>query len=165
MKYTDRLKILAAADIIFIGIMAALFILMEMDRFHNYGLAIAVIVIAGGGCVAASIYSEKGECRKWRRIWKDPVWQTAGYIILAVAFIASLWVFPLHEHLCYLFGPLIMVNALIRDVRYYRYAVRFGMDDLNDVNELAEKYPEAGPLINRKQKTDMESDWMKGNRN
>ena len=46
-----------------------------------------------------------------------------------------------------------MGNALISDIRYYRYAVRFGMDDLNDVNELANKYPEARPLINRKQKS------------
>ena len=32
------------------------------------------------------------------------------------------------------------------------------MDDLNDVNELANKYPEARPMINRKQKTDMEEE-------
>ena len=32
------------------------------------------------------------------------------------------------------------------------------MDGLNDVNELANKYPEARPMINRKQKTDMEEE-------
>lgn len=53
---------------------------------------------------------------------------------------------------------LIMANALIRDSRYYRNAVRFGMDDLNDVNELAIKYPEARPMINRKKKNKAEND-------
>ena len=48
--------------------------------------------------------------------------------------------------------------ALARDIRYYRNAVRFGMDDLKDVNELANKYPEARPLINRKKKTDKEKE-------
>ena len=33
-----------------------------------------------------------------------------------------------------------------------------GMDDLKDVNELANKYPEARPLINRKKKTDKEKE-------
>ena len=53
---------------------------------------------------------------------------------------------------------LIMMNLLIRDIRYYRYAVKYGMDDLNDVNELANKYPEVRPMINRKRKTDMEEE-------
>ena len=57
-----------------------------------------------------------------------------------------------------LIGILIMGNALISDIRYYRNAVRFGMDDLNGVNELANKYPEARPMINRKRKTDMEEE-------
>ena len=46
-----------------------------------------------------------------------------------------------------------MANSLIRDIRYYRNAVRFGMDDLSGVNELANKYPEARSMINRKQKS------------
>ncbi len=53
---------------------------------------------------------------------------------------------------------LVMMNALIRDIRYYRNAVIFCMDDLNDENEPANKYPEARPMINRKQKTDMEKE-------
>ena len=51
-----------------------------------------------------------------------------------------------------------MGNSLIRDIRYYRNAVRYSMDDLKDVNDLANKYPEARPMINRKQKTDMENE-------
>ena len=47
-------------------------------------------------------------------------------------------------------------NSYRRSFRYYIYAVRFGMDDLSDVNELANKYPEARSMINRKQKNDME---------
>ncbi len=47
---------------------------------------------------------------------------------------------------------LIMMNCIVRDVRYYRNAVRYGMDDLKDINELADKYPESRAYINRKQK-------------
>ena len=42
-------------------------------------------------------------------------------------------------------------------IRYYRNAVRFGMDDLSDVNELANRYPESRPMINRKKKTDLKN--------
>lgn len=47
---------------------------------------------------------------------------------------------------------LIMMNCIVRDVRYYRNAVKYGMDDLKDINELADKYPESRAYINRKQK-------------
>ena len=69
------------------------------------------------------------------------------------AIIISIFVFSGNPYASFLMFVLIMMNLLIRDIRYYRYAVRFGMDELNDVNELAGKYPEARPMINRKQKT------------
>ena len=117
-----------------------------------------IILLVGGVCVAASFYAERGECRKWRRIWKDPTWQLAGYIVLAIALIASLWILPDFKYFNDSIWVLIMANSLIRDIRYYRNAVRFGMDDLSGVNELANKYPEARPLINRKKKTDKEKE-------
>ena len=158
MKYTDRLKLLIAADFVFIGVLVALFILAEKVRLYNFGLILLIILIVGGACVAASIFTERGECRKWRRIWKDPTWQLVGYIVLGIALIASLWILPGFEYFNGSIWILIMGNALIRDLRYYRNAVRFGMDDLTDVNELANKYPEAKPMINRKRKTDMDRD-------
>ena len=105
-----------------------------------------------------SLYTEQGECRKWRRIWKDPIWQISGYIVIVIMLIISIWVFPESEYFYSVLWVLMMANALLRDIRYYRNAVRFGMDDLNGVNELANKYPEARPMINRKQKTDMEEE-------
>ncbi len=158
MRYTDRLKLLIAADILFIGVLAALFILAEKDLLHNFGLILMSVLVVGGACIAASLYAERGACRKWRRIWKDPTWQLVGYIVLAIALIASLWILPEFKYFNASTYILIMVNSLIRDIRYYRNAVRFGMDDLNDVNELANKYPEARPMINGKEKRDMESD-------
>ena len=154
MKYTERLKLLIVAEIMFIAVLSSLFILAEKDLLHNFGLILLIILLVGGVCVAASIYAERGECRKWRRIWKDPTWQLAAYIILAIALIASLWILPDFKYFNDSIWVLIMANSLIRDIRYYRNAVRFGMDDLSDVNELANKYPEARPMINRKQKTD-----------
>ena len=158
MKYTERLKLLIATDIMFIAVLTSLFILAEKDLLHNFGLVLLIILLVGGTCVAASFYAERGECRKWRRIWKDPTWQLAVYIILAIALIASLWILPDFKYFNDSILVLIMANSLIRDIRYYRNAVRFGMDDLKDVNDLANKYPEARPMINRKQKTDMENE-------
>ena len=158
MKYTERLKLLIATEIMFIAVLTSLFILAEKDLLHNFGLMLLIILLVGGACVAASFYAERGECRKWRRIWKDPTWQLAGYIVLAIALIASLWILPDFKYFNDSIWVLIMANSLIRDIRYYRNAVRFGMDDLNGVNELANKYPEARPMINRKRKTDMEEE-------
>ena len=78
--------------------------------------------------------------------------------ILAIAIIISIFVFSENLYVNCLMFVLIMMNAMIRDIRYYKNAVRFGMDDLNDVNELANKYPETRPMINRKEKSDKESD-------
>ena len=158
MKYTERLKLLIATDIMFIAVLTSLFILAEKDLLHNFGLMLLIILLVGGACVAASFYAERGECRKWRRIWKDPTWQLAGYIVLAIALIASLWILPDFKYFNDSIWVLIMANSLIRDIRYYRNAVRFGMDDLSGVNELANKYPEARSMINRKKKTDKEKE-------
>ena len=79
--------------------------------------------------------------------------------MLAAVLLVSIWSVPESISITdMLIGILIMGNALISDIRYYRNAVRFGMDDLNGVNELANKYPEARPMINRKRKTDMEEE-------
>ena len=130
MKYTERLKLSIAADMIFIAtlVVSALLIVKEKITMNNLGLIIAV-------------------------------WQTVGYFLLAAVLLVSIWSVPESISITdMLIGILIMGNALISDIRYYRNAVRFGMDDLNGVNELANKYPEARPMINRKQKTDMEEE-------
>lgn len=141
-----------AADILFIAGLSAVYYLVKTDIMDNFGISLTIIVILGMICTAASFYKESGEFKKWRNIWKDPIWQTAAYIILAVAIIVSIFIFPEFEYTYNLIFVLIMMNCLVRDARYYRNAVRYGMDDLKDVNELANKYPEARPLINRKQK-------------
>ena len=120
-------------------------------------MLLTILVVFGAICVAASFYKEEGEYKKWRNIWKDPVWQTAGYIVLGIGIIAIIWIFPELEISSLMILILVMVNCLIRDIRYCIYAVRFNMDDLEDVNELADKYPEARPMINRKKKDRKES--------
>ena len=152
MKYTERLKWALVSDVLFMLALGAVFICKEKDLFNNFGVMLTVISVFGMVCIVMSFYKDAGEYKKWHNIWKDPVWQTAGYIILAVALIIYIVVSPETTFGSALLFLLIMATALIRDIRYYRYAVRFGMDDLNDVNELARKHPEAGPMINRKQK-------------
>ena len=154
MKYTERLKLAIAADILFMCVLA---ILSVKDILSNFGLFFIILLVVGGSCVAVSLYTEQGECRKWRRIWKDPIWQISGYIVIVIMLIISIWVFPESEYFYSVLWVLMMANALLRDIRYYRNAVRFGMDDLKDVNELANKYPEARPMINRKKKTELKS--------
>ena len=158
MKYTDRLKLAIVTDLVFVAILSTVLFLFEKNIIRSFGLFMAIVLITGGVCTAASYYKERGECRKWRNIWKDPTWQIAGYIILAIAIIISIFAYSGNPYASFLMFVLIMMNLLIRDIRYYRYAVKYGMDDLNGVNELANKYPEARPMINRKQKTDMEEE-------
>ena len=158
MKYTDRLKLAIVTDVVFVAILSTVLFLFEKNIIRSFGLFMAIVLITGGVCTAASYYKERGECRKWRNIWKDPTWQIAGYIILAIAIIISIFAYSGNPYASFLMFVLIMMNLLIRDIRYYRYAVKYGMDDLNGVNELANKYPEARPMINRKQKTDMENE-------
>jgi hypothetical protein len=161
MKYTQRLKLSITADMIFIAtlVVSALLIVKEKITMNNLGLNIDIFLIVGGACLAATLYKERGECRKWRNIWKLPIWQTVGYFLLAGVLLVSIWSVPESISITdILIGILIMGNALISDIRYYRNAVRFGMDDLNGVNELANKYPEARPMINRKKKTDKEKE-------
>ena len=158
MKYTERLKLAIAADILFMCVLAILSVIAIKDIWSNFGLLFIILLVVGGSCVAVSLYTEQGECRKWRRIWKDPIWQISGYIVIAIKLIISIWVFPESEYFYSVLWVLMMANALLRDIRYYRNAVRFGMDDLKDVNELASKYPEARPMINRKKKTDKEKE-------
>ncbi len=156
MKYTERLKLAIVTDVVFMVLLSTILFLFEKDIIRSFGLFMAIVLIIGGVCTAASYYKERGECRKWRNIWKDPTWQIAGYIILAIAIIISVFAFSGNPYASSLMFVLIMMNALIRDIRYYKYAVRFGMDDLSGVNELANKYPEVRSMINRKKKTDME---------
>ena len=158
MKYTERLKLAIAADLLFMCVLAILSVIAIKDIWSNFGLLFIILLVVGGSCVAVSLYTEQGECRKWRRSWKDPIWQISGYIVIAIMLIISIWVFPESEYFYSVLWVLMMANALLRDIRYYRNAVRFGMDDLKDVNELANKYPEARPLINRKKKTDKEKE-------
>ena len=128
MKYTERLKLAIAADILFMCVLA---ILSVKDILSNFGLFFIILLVVGGSCVAVSLYTEQGECRKWRRIWKDPTWQLAVYIILAIALIASLWILPDFKYFNDSILVLIMANSLIRDIRYYRNAVRYGMPDIH----------------------------------
>ena len=77
MKYTQRLKLSITADMIFIAtlVVSALLIVKEKITMNNLGLIIAVFLIVGGACLATALYKERGECRKWRNIWKLPIWQ------------------------------------------------------------------------------------------
>jgi uncharacterized membrane protein HdeD (DUF308 family) len=158
MKYTERLKLAIVTDVVFVAILSTVLFLFEKNIIRSFGLFMAIVLITGGVCTAASYYKERRECRKWRNIWKDPTWQIAGYIILAIAIIISIFAYSGNPYASFLMFVLIMMNLLIRDIRYYRYAVKYGMDDLNDVNELANKYPEVRPMINRKQKTELENE-------
>lgn len=116
----------------------------------NIGTCINVILIIAAVCIAAAFYKEKGELKRWRNVWAVPKWQTIAYVALAIALIVSIWVLPDYRYANVFMIMLIMINSLVNDVRYYKYAVRFQMDDLESVKELASKYPEARPLINKK---------------
>ena len=68
MKYTERLKLSIAADMIFIAtlVVSALLIVKEKITMNNLGLIIAVFLIVGGACkngVNAENGAIYGNCR------------------------------------------------------------------------------------------------------
>ena len=50
----------------------------------------------------------------------------------------------------------VALNMLALDIRYYRNARKYKMDELNSVNELALKYIGARPYIKRKLRPEIE---------
>ena len=153
MTYTNRLKLGIITDILFIAALFAFCVLEATGTLKSIGAMLAIILMPGVACVAASFYKEEsGEYRKWRNVWKDPTLQKAIYIGLAVVIIILI-IKSYGPELCInmLIFLLIMMNSLVRDIRYYRNAVKYDMDNLEDVNELVSKYPEARQYINKKQ--------------
>ena len=47
---------------------------------------------------------------------------------------------------------LVSIAQTISDIKYYNRALKYDMNNIEDVNELARKFPEARPYINRKEK-------------
>ena len=152
MTYTKRLKLGIITDILFIAALFVFCVLEENGMLKSSGAMLAIILIPGVACVAASFYRESEEYRGWRNVWKDPTLQKTAYIVLAVAIIVLIIKsYGSELYINMLIFLLIMMNSLVRDIRYYRNAVKYDMDNLEDVNELVSKYPEARQYINKKQ--------------
>lgn len=149
MKYSERLKLSIITDILLMAVFAITYVLLWEEKHINIEALMVIALVVGALCIAAAFYQEYGELKKWSGLWKDPAWQSALFIIAGVMLIASIWMLPNPEYVSPGIALLIMLNNIERAVRYYNRAVRYGMDDLKDVKELMEKYPETTSLINK----------------
>ena len=150
MKYTNRLKICIAADtVIFIWILAA-YILFWNDKPISFGKYLMSLVLMVFICSAAEVIKDLGKCRIWHNIWKIPIWQMLLFMILAGSAIALYFKLPENYYNMTLVLLAVALNMLALDIRYYRNARKYKMDELSSVNELAMKYIGARPYIKRK---------------
>ena len=140
---------IAADAVIFIWILTA-YILFWNDKPISFGKYLMSLVLMVFICSAAEVIKDLGKCRIWHNIWKIPMWQTVIFIILVISAIALYFALPENYYNMTLALLVVALNMLALDIRYYRNARRYKMDELNSVNELALKYTEARPCLKRK---------------
>ena len=140
---------IAADAVIFIWILVA-YILFWNEKPISFGKYLVSLVLMVFICSAAEVIKDLGKCRIWHNIWKIPMWQTVIFIILVISAIALYFALPENYYNMTLALLVVALNMLALDIRYYRNARRYKMDELNSVNELALKYTEARPCLKRK---------------
>ena len=152
MSYTNRLKVCVIADVLFLLTLLITGILY-VSKMINYDVlwvcatgAVAILFLAWG-------FRDYGKYKNWRRIWKDPIWLNVSYIALAVAILLIYFKNLETEKMSVAMMILVSIAQTISDIKYYNRAVKYDMNNIEDVNELARKFPEARPFINRKEKS------------
>ena len=140
---------IAADAVIVIWILTA-YILFWNDKPISFGKYLVSLVLMVFICSAAEVIKDLGKCRIWHNIWKIPMWQILLFIILAGSAVALYFVLPENYYNMTLALLAVALNMLALDIRYYRNARRYKMDELSSVNELALKYTEARPCLKRK---------------
>ena len=140
---------IAADAVIFIWILTA-YILFWNDKPISFGKYLVSLVLMVFICSAAEVIKDLGKCRIWHNIWKIPIWQILLFTILAGSAIALYFVLSENYYNMTLVLLAVALNMLALDIRYYRNARRYKMDELSSVNELALKYTEARSCLKRK---------------
>ncbi len=146
MSYTNRLKVCVIADVLFLLTLLITGILY-VSKMINYD----VLWVCATGAVAI-LFLACGKYKNWRRIWKDPIWLKASSIVIAVAILLIYFKNLETEKMSVAMMILVSIAQTISDIKYYNRAVKYDMNNIEDVNELARKFPEARPYINRKEK-------------
>ena len=151
MSYTNRLKVCVIADVLFLLTLLITGILY-VSKMINYDVlwvcatgAVVILFLAWG-------FRDYGKYKFWRNIWKDPIWMKASSIVIAVAVLLIYFKNLETEKMSVAMMILVSIAQTISDIKYYNRAVKYDMNNIEDVNELARKFPEARPYINRKEK-------------
>ena len=151
MSYTNRLKLCVIADVLLLPTVLITIVLYLSERIEY-----DVLWVCATGAVVIMFlprgFRDYGKYGKWRNIWNDPIWQKILHIAVSIA-IGLLFFKNLEtEKMCFALLILATIVETIQDIRYYNRAVEYDMDNIEDVNELARRFPEARPYINRKEK-------------
>ena len=151
MKYTDLLKISLGADLLFLLTLIITAVLYVLGLIGEDSI-LSIILPGATLLLVVEWVVGYGKYKKWRNVWKDPIWQKVFLIIVGVVFFITTVTDLDYEKTCLAVFIPVTITQILRDVRYYNRATKYDMDNLSDVNELARKFPEARPYINRKEK-------------
>lgn len=151
MKYTDLLKISLGADLLFLLTLIITAVLYVLGLIGED--SILSIILPGATLLLVVEWAVGyGKYKKWRNVWKDPIWQKVLLIVVSVVFFTTTVTDLDYEKTCLAVFIPVTITQIIRDVRYYNRATKYDMDNLSDVNELARRFPETREIIGRKKK-------------
>lgn len=140
MSYTKTIKLCILSEILVIVGLPVIFALEDREILPS-GISFPIAIGIAIAFVATGIYKDYGKYKQWKDIWKDPMWQTAGYIIFGIAFLVIYIRTHEFKHLeMWLF--FIVANYLVTDIRYYRNAIKYNLDNYNDINDAIKDHPE-----------------------
>lgn len=145
MTYTKTIKLCILTESLVIVGLPVIFALGDkgiLPSDISFPIAIGIAI----AFVATGIYKDYGKYKQWKDIWKDPMWQTAGYIIFGLAYLVIYIRTHEFKHLeMWLF--FIIANYLITDIRYYRNAIKYNLDNYDDINDAIKDHPEMVPNL------------------
>lgn len=89
MKYTDLLKIRLGADLLFLLTLIITAILYVLGHIGKDSL-LSIILPAAVLPLIVELVVDHGKYKKWRNVWKDPIWQKALLIVVPVVFFIAM---------------------------------------------------------------------------
>ena len=151
MTYTKAIKLCILSELLLI-VGLPLIIALEDKEVLPSGISLPITIGLAIAFLATGFYKDYGKYKKWRNVWKDPIWQKVLLIVVAVVVFITIVTDLDYEKTRLAVLISVTITQILRDVRYYNRATKYDMDNLSDVNELARRFPETREIIGRKKK-------------
>ena len=85
MKYTDLLKISLGADLLFLLTLIITAVLYVLGHIGEDSI-LSIILPGATLLLVVEWVVGYGKYKKWRNVWKDPIWQKVFLIVVGVVF-------------------------------------------------------------------------------